>query len=207
VDYVEGATEFAPADLEDFTAQTATQLAQIHSVAGATEKLSFLPKVDEIYLERFKVRPAKVDESIGEGRIRDVLEAVWPLHPLNNPVLLHGDFWPGNILWRDDRLVAVIDWEDARLGDPVADLANARLEMIWAFGIDAMHSFTQHYQHVQSTRTTIDYAHLPYWDLFAALRPAFKISGWAGNNAAKKKSMRERHRAFVDQAFEKLTSK
>ena len=30
---------------------------------------------------------------------------------VNRPVLLHGDFWPGNILWRDGRLVAVIDWE------------------------------------------------------------------------------------------------
>src|SRR5438067_5191571 len=28
----------------------------------------------------------------------------------NERVLLHGDFWPGDTLWRDGRLVAVIDW-------------------------------------------------------------------------------------------------
>jgi aminoglycoside phosphotransferase (APT) family kinase protein len=205
VEYVEGATEFAPADLPDFIAQTAAQLAQIHGVNDANEKLSFLPKLDEIYAQRFRLRSAKVDDSIGEGRIREVLETVWPLSQLNNSVLLHGDFWPGNILWRDGHLVAVIDWEDAKLGDPVADLANTRLEILWVFGIDAMHSFTEHYQQHQSTVTTIDYANLPYWDLCAALRPAFKISEWAGNDEAKAKSMRERHRIFVNQAFEKLS--
>jgi aminoglycoside 2''-phosphotransferase len=40
------------------------------------------------------------------------------------PVLIHGDLWPSHILWspRSHRPVAVIDWEDARLGDPAADL-------------------------------------------------------------------------------------
>ena len=61
-------------------------------------------------------------------------------------MLLHGDFWPGNILWRYGQLVAVIDWEDAALGDPLADVANSRLEILWAFGIDAMQSFTHYYQ-------------------------------------------------------------
>jgi aminoglycoside phosphotransferase (APT) family kinase protein len=40
-------------------------------------------------------------------------------------VLLHGDFWPGNALWRDGALVAILDWEDAAIGDPLADVANA----------------------------------------------------------------------------------
>jgi aminoglycoside phosphotransferase (APT) family kinase protein len=38
--------------------------------------------------------------------------------------VLHGDYWPGNVLWRDGRLVGVIGWEEAAFGDPLADLAN-----------------------------------------------------------------------------------
>lgn len=40
------------------------------------------------------------------------------------PVLIHGDLWPNHILWDPQtvRATAVIDWEDARLGDPAADL-------------------------------------------------------------------------------------
>lgn len=47
----------------------------------------------------------------------------------NQPTLLHGDYWPGNILWQGDQLAAIIDWEDACLGDPLSDLANSRLEL------------------------------------------------------------------------------
>ena len=117
----------------------------------------------------------------------------------NPDVLLHGDYWPGNTLWRDNQLVAVIDWEDARRGDPLADLASSRLEILWAFGIDAMQDFTRHYQAL----TTLDTTNLPYWELFAALRPAFKLSDWADDSVAEQR-MRDRHSIFVAQAIEHI---
>jgi aminoglycoside phosphotransferase (APT) family kinase protein len=39
------------------------------------------------------------------------------------PVLVHGDLGPEHVLCRDGRLVGVIDWSDARVGDPGLDLA------------------------------------------------------------------------------------
>jgi aminoglycoside phosphotransferase (APT) family kinase protein len=42
------------------------------------------------------------------------------------------------VLWRDGRIVAVIDWEEAAFGDPMADLANSWLEIVWHFGTAAM---------------------------------------------------------------------
>ncbi len=39
------------------------------------------------------------------------------------PVLLHADLGPGHVLCRDGRVVGVIDWSDARIGDPALDLA------------------------------------------------------------------------------------
>jgi len=38
-------------------------------------------------------------------------------------VLCHGDAGPGNVLQRDGRVTALLDWEFAHLGDPVDDLA------------------------------------------------------------------------------------
>jgi aminoglycoside phosphotransferase (APT) family kinase protein len=38
-------------------------------------------------------------------------------------VLVHGDFKPGNALLQDGRVVALLDWETAHLGDPVEDVA------------------------------------------------------------------------------------
>ena len=149
--------------------------------------------------EKLRQRPAIVDESLAEGRIRDTLEAVWPLPQRNRTVLLHGDFWPGNILWKDGRLAGIIDWEDAAQGDPLADLANSRLELLWAFGSEAMQHFTQQYL----SMNPIDVTDLPYWDLCAALRPISKAAEWS-EWATDEQVMRERHRWFVDQAFEKI---
>ena len=39
------------------------------------------------------------------------------------PVLVHGDAGPGNFLFADGRLTALIDWELAHAGDPMEDLA------------------------------------------------------------------------------------
>ena len=198
--YIEGKPEFAPSNLPDLIFQLATQLSRIHQVDGSKLDVSFLPQQANVYAQKLRARPAKVDESLDEGLIRDALEAVWPFPQRNTSVLLHGDFWPGNILWRDGQLVAVIDWEDAALGDPLADVANSRLEILWAFGLDAMQSFTHQYQ----SMTTIDFTHLPYWDLCAALRPVAQLAQW-GLDDTTERTMRERHRWFITQAFEKLS--
>jgi aminoglycoside phosphotransferase (APT) family kinase protein len=116
-------------------------------------------------------------------------------------VLLHGDFWPGNTLWKEGRLVAVIDWEDAAIGDPLADVANARLELLWALGIDAMEAFTRSYA---SIATAVDITDLPYWDLWADLRLAGRTSEW-GLDATTEKAMRAGHEAFVAQALRQLS--
>ena len=40
-----------------------------------------------------------------------------------SPALLHADLGPAHLLVRDGRLAGVIDWGDARLGDPALDYA------------------------------------------------------------------------------------
>ncbi|PTX51924.1 aminoglycoside phosphotransferase (APT) family kinase protein [Melghirimyces profundicolus] len=199
IEFIEGQTEFAPVHFPDYMRQLTTHLTNIHRVDVSKVDVSFLPSQEEIVAEMMAKRPEYVDESSDEGRIRDILESR-PLPQRNQSVLLHGDFWPGNTLWKKGRLVAVIDWEDAVFGDPLADVANGRLEILWAFGVDAMNDFTQQYQF---RMTTIDFANLPYWDLFVALRSASKISEWGLDESTERK-MREKHQLFVNQAIEKL---
>jgi len=61
-------------------------------------------------------------ESAALGTIRETLRTLDASR--YRPVLLHGDLWPNHILWdaRSGRPSGVIDWEDARLGDPAGDL-------------------------------------------------------------------------------------
>lgn len=199
IEYIEGAPSRAPANLSDLLLQMATHLASIHALDGASPELAFLPRIEARYTARLNERPAALDEALDEARIRATLSAVWPLSQRNRSALLHGDFWPGNLLWRDGRLVAVIDWEDAALGDPLADLANTRLEILWAFGVDAMQEFTRRYQALAA----LDLANLPCWDLCAALKPIAAIAAWT-DDLTTQQTMRAGLRSFIDQAFEQL---
>jgi aminoglycoside phosphotransferase (APT) family kinase protein len=210
IDYIEGKPEFAPSNLADFILQLATYLAKIHRVDCSNLDLSFLPKQAKGFADNFGKRSTKVDKSLDEGRIRATLASVWPLPQRNASVLLHGDFWPGNILWQDNKLVAVVDWEDAKLGDPLTDFAISRLDMLWIFGLDAMNSFTHHYKSMMA----INYTDLPYWDLWAALRlvrlAGSNLAEWAaffppfGRHDITEQTMRENYSFFITQAFEKL---
>jgi aminoglycoside phosphotransferase (APT) family kinase protein len=196
IEYIEGKPGFAPSNLPDLILQFTTHLSRIHQIDCSKLDVPFLPAQENVCARMLRKRPTNGDEE----RIRVALNAVWPISQRNQSVLLHGDFWPGNILWQDGRLVAIIDWEDAALGDPLADVANSRLEILWAFGSDAMDSFTHQYQSL----ATIDFTNLPCWDLFAALRSASQFAGWAIDDIAEK-TMRERHQWFTTQAFEKLS--
>lgn len=200
VEYVEGTPEEAPAHLPDLTRQLATHLARIHTLSAATADLSFLPQQENRVAQTLQDRPAALDATFDERQIRAILDSLWPLPLRNQAVLLHSDFWPGNILWQEGRLAAIIDWEDAAVGDPLADLSNSRLELLWAYGRAAMHDFTRQYQAL----VPLDVSHLPYWDLCAALRPIAKIATW-GLDPPTEKRMRAGLKWFISQAFDKLS--
>lgn len=201
LEFIEGATEFATDNLLDFAQTMALTLVQIHEIAFSSRDLSFLPTLIEAAGRRINNRPATLDDTLDEGHIRDTLEAVWPLPELNVPALLHGDYWPGNWMWYNGELAAVVDWEDAMLGDPLSDVGNCRFELTWAFGLDAAAQFTKQYR---AMMPGLNYKHLPYWDLYATLRPVGEISEWFRDDPASEKRMRDGHRLFREQAFAKL---
>jgi aminoglycoside phosphotransferase (APT) family kinase protein len=202
IEYLEGAPDFAPAALSDYLRPFATQLARIHALDGSHADLSFLPRQAQTTADRLRAQSGRVDDTLGIGPIGETLAAAWPLPRGNAAVLLHGDYWPGNLLWREGQLVGVLDWEDAQVGDPLADVANSRLEILWAFGSAAMQQFTAQYQAL----TTLDFANLPYWDLWAALRPATKLAEW-GLDARTEQAMRDGLRGFIAQAFARLATR
>ena len=187
-------------DVRSEVRELAGVLARIHGIprGGAP----FLADKNERVRRRLGERPARLDETLSEGDIRAALARLWPPRSPNAPVLLHGDFWPGNTLWRDGRLAAVIDWEDAGIGDPLTDLANGRLEIAMFHGQDAMREFTGRYR---SLVPSADYTNLPCWDLCAALHPAGQMASW-GLDASTLARVRDGHRAFVVQALDALPS-
>ena len=108
-------------------------LAQIHAVPtedlpplATSDARGELARYEAIYRELGARRP------ILDTAFR-WLEAIAPPPP-ERPVLVHGDFRNGNLMFHPDRgLVGVLDWELAHLGDPAEDLGWICVNS-WRFG-------------------------------------------------------------------------
>ena len=103
------------------------------------------------------------------------------------PVLLHGDFWPGNILWTKDEISGVLDWEYAAVGDPVSDLAVASLELKYDYGKRGVDRFLDLY----SKNFSIDQSRFSLWLIYVSASTLFFIDEWNLEKARKNLMKRE----------------
>jgi aminoglycoside phosphotransferase (APT) family kinase protein len=210
LDYIPGQFDFAPSDLPRSVQQMAAALVKIHSIQPHGLQLDFLPALEGRLSAEIGIRPETVNYTLQEERVRAALETAWPNLTRNPAALLHGDYWPGNILWRSGKLVGVVDWEDACLGDPLADLAITRLDLLWIHGLEAMTEFTRYYQ----TNIDLDFSELPFWDLYAALRfirlAGHQLEQWAaffhsyGRRDIQAHTLRDYFQFFTGQAFDRM---
>jgi len=128
-------TSKTPARYRDETSRTAIAdamvdaLIEVHRVdpdvvplRSAASQVNYLERQLDRYgriWEATKVREVSDLDAVGEELLR--------LRPSGGPgVLVHGDFRLGNIMWSQGQrphVQAVLDWELASIGDPLADLA------------------------------------------------------------------------------------
>jgi fructosamine-3-kinase len=85
--------------------------------------------------------------------------------PRGEPVFLHGDVWPGNLLWIGDRCVGLIDWKEAGVGHPGVDLAYLRFSAAMHHGQDGPALVREGYEDEMGQGAT----DLAYWDALVAL--------------------------------------
>jgi aminoglycoside phosphotransferase (APT) family kinase protein len=200
-EFIEGEVCSEPSQLTvpvtDFARELAAFLARLHGAAVTRAAELHLADKGTVATQQLETRNARLDAALSEAAVRAALVSIWPPPQLNRPVLLHGDFWPGNVLWRDGAITGVIDWEDAAFGDPLADLCLSRMELCMAFGTAAMRELTRAYRDLMPG---LDMTALPHWDLFAALRHAGRMSAW-GLATADLARLRAGHRAFVAMAL------
>lgn len=165
-EYISASVDLKPRNLVDYILKMSHELAQIHQMKSGGVDLSFLLERDECGIQ-------VLGDNINSRKLlflnQEIIEqcsALCPLQHKNTSVILHGDYWPGNILWKDGQLKAIIDWEDTRLGDPLADLSNARLEILMLFDSGKMDLFTENY----GNHNQLNFYNLPWWDLYTASR-------------------------------------
>ena len=191
--YVEGSAEIDNDDLSAQMDEMAQVLCAIHDLAASA--LPALPDRLNPLPEMLRFLP---EGTLWQALREYLRDASWPAYQ-GRPCLLHGDFWPQNLLWRDGELVAVLDWEDAAIGDPMADVAGARVELGWTHGEQAVAQFTRAYEH----RRPIDRQRLSLWEVYVATAAAHFMHEW-GLPAAQESHMRSNAEVFARRAAQQL---
>ena len=111
------------------------------------------------------------------------------------PTLTHTDYWPGNILWRQGKIVAVLDWEEATYSNPNADVAYCRMDLFLTGNRAAADELLHHYENMMGHSA----ADLGFWQLAAAVRPLFRPEGWITGSPAQ-----DRFQQFVQDALNRV---
>ena len=178
--YLEGTIEIPKIKNFGFLNKMVGILKNIHNVD--TKILPTLPcRFDPTY-DLFEFLP--------HARINKELKAILKGYDTSysgKPVLLHGDFWPGNILWTKDEISGVLDWEYAAIGDPVSDLAVASLELKYDYGKRGVDRFLDLY----SKNFSIDQSRFSLWLIYVSASTLFFIDEWNLENARKNLMKRE----------------
>lgn len=163
MEFIEGSREVV--DLPDALVRMADSLAEVHRVP--LEAAGPLPDREDPVAGLLEWLPVE-HEGLRAKLLRD------PPGLRARRTLLHGDYWPGNMLWRGRELVALLDWEDAALGDPLSDVACCRLELRYKHGALAAERFTERY----ASRAGLAVSELPLWDAYVAAAGLAHMGMW-----------------------------
>jgi aminoglycoside phosphotransferase (APT) family kinase protein len=187
--------------------------------AGVTQLACALASVHQVSLQEIEARQLEsgVFEELNarswEGRFgTDTVAAVravfsaWPGADARRKVLLHGDYWPGNVLWNQGRLTGVVDWERVRVGPAGYDVGYCRLDLALSYGQGRADQFYAEYR--RASRFELD--DLAVWDLAAAWRalpdPAAWLPAWraVGVTHLTETIVRDRLERFIQRAVSRV---
>ncbi len=154
-----GGVEWDPPAVEEFLRALAEPLPVIHSVrvAPGVRLPGYRP-----YPLRIRRPPAWAARADVWERAFDVIDGSFPGHERS---FVHRDYHPGNVLWERGRVTGIVDWVNASIGSPWADVGHCRVNIASELGQEAADRFLDLYRAVSGR--TDDYH--PYWDISAAI--------------------------------------
>ena len=178
--FVEGAQVWQPTDAgidaHHWIQQMATMLARIHRTTCDPAARAFLRNgaATDLWVLGDGLLPEPLSQHrLGVAVWQTIGERLPDLEPVE-PSLVHIDYWRGNLLWQEGHIAAVIDWEEASLGDPAEDVAYCRMDL-WASVSERLaDEFLRCYE--QEIGRPIP--NLGFWELVAAARPLWRPAGW-----------------------------
>lgn len=172
---VEGRQVTAPDNMTDWAESIAALLVRIHSIIPKNDECIHLYDGNKLGLYFLTGDwPSRSSGYPLSDRIFNAVRELGPRIETVPSVFVHMDYWAGNLLWHDNRITAVLDWDAAALGDPALDLASFRMNMYQRGMKKAADIFLNSYEAEFGTRT----CNLGFWELARAARALPNPLSW-----------------------------
>ncbi len=204
--YLPGRPVYRPRQVVRWAEQLAQALVRVHAVTSANADLSWLHVQlrDGVWEELDKRREfvqqhGALAREVHAALVDEIDHVEW-----SAGTLVHDDFWPGNTIWRSGRLIGVVDWTHAEVGDRRTDVSQCRIDLALIIDQAAADVFLAAYQAMapQPLRQVW------YFDLLRGLRALLSYGFWlegyhdAGLTYVTPSYFRRSIRAFLRRALE-----
>ncbi|MDA1280736.1 MAG: phosphotransferase [Chloroflexi bacterium] len=173
---VDGAPKVKPNGNEKWVKILVGAIAKVHELELGPTLNGLLPSSFEGWDRTLGAPspPAHVSQHPLGYELWSRLKRQWPSVDKSARSLIHNDYWCGNTLWKHDELVAIVDWEEPRIGEPTCDIANL-IQDAAVTGIDIERQVLDVYGRV-SIRPLRDYT---FWRMASALGEMPDPGEWA----------------------------
>lgn len=146
--FIDGRPAMVPAEAPEWPGQVAEAIWKVHSADIGSADVRFLgPPVMMGEAVQRQIAGTERFEGHSLGRelreaMADAAESVEDVRPS----LIHGDYWAGNTLWNGGRLIAIVDWDDGKLGDPAMDVGYMWMDLMVLGEREAAGQFLKEYE-------------------------------------------------------------
>jgi aminoglycoside phosphotransferase (APT) family kinase protein len=166
---------------------------EIHSLGPEDVPALEVRDPAEVVRENLEFQERVYEESklIDEPAVNEIIDWLYENRPeVPETTLVHGDFRVGNVLFEDDEITAVLDWELSEIGDPLFDLAYSSLQYFAGKLVDPIERpnlagslldrewYLAEYE--RRSGRTVDPERFRYWRVYGAFRMMNGGVGGAG---------------------------
>lgn len=190
-------------DLEDFPLSFEQLASTLHEIHQTAIPITF----NWTYASYIDVEKVKVPSWSNEQNSWSVAIDFVSSHSAHfDPVFIHRDYHPTNILWEGNKLSGVVDWINACRGPALVDVAHCRINLVMLYGLEVADQFLEAYLHYSQSPYT------PYWDIlgyFDFVDEHLDIyDGWTalGHSNLTQQIMRQRSDEYINDLTTKINS-
>ena len=199
ISYLDAQSGIRPASPEQWATQLAQAIAEVHAIDIPNGLISILrPGYSnaESWMNT-QYPPSRFAEHEHGPELWSAMKQMWPEVDTSTSELVHADYWNGNTVWKDEKLVAITDWEMPALGNPMIDVGYMLSDSAY-IELDVEQAFCSAYEEASGHKVH----DVLFWKMAAASRMLPDPTGWTLTEAdlgLRKMSVSERqqhHSAF-----------